>query len=88
MAAGLDMIRYFTCGPARHLRRGGADYAILVGFDTNEDLLDYLTHPLHVETLHRWAATMVQDKQSIQISTEAVAAVAVDAGTREKATHS
>jgi hypothetical protein len=88
MASELEMIRYFTCGPALHLRSGGADYAILVGFDTDDDLLDYLTHPLHLETLHRWVAIMVQEKQSIQISTTAFATVPVIAGTREKARHS
>jgi hypothetical protein len=88
MASELEMIRSFTCGPALHLRSGGADYAILVGFDTGADLLDYLTHPLHIETLHRWAAIMVQEKQSIQISTTAVAAVPVVAGTRRKGKNS
>ncbi|MEJ1179644.1 MULTISPECIES: Dabb family protein [unclassified Pseudarthrobacter] len=87
MASELDMIRYFTCGPALHLRPGGADYALLVGFDTNQDLLDYLAHPLHIETLHRWASIMVQEKQSIQISTAAAEALRVTAGIREKAMH-
>jgi hypothetical protein len=88
MASELEMIRSFTSGPALHLRPGGADYAILAGFDTEQDLLDYLAHPLHIETLHRWAAIMVQEKQSIQISAATVAAGPAVAGTREKATHS
>lgn len=67
MASELDMIRYFSCGPALHVRPDGADYAIVVGTDSEEDLLDYLAHPLHTQTLHRWAASMVREKQSIQI---------------------
>ncbi|MGO4247624.1 Dabb family protein [Paenarthrobacter sp. RAF54_2] len=88
MASELDMIRYFTCGPALHLRPGGADYALLAGFDSNQDLLDYLAHPLHIETLHRWASIMVQEKQSIQIATPTDEALPVAAGIRETARHS
>ena len=67
MANKLEMITYFSCGPALHVRPGGADYAIIVGVRSEQDLLEYLEHPLHKATLKRWAADMVEDKQSVQI---------------------
>lgn len=73
MADQLSMVEYFSCGSALKLRPPGADYALIIGVNDESALADYLSHPLHAETLKTWAHGMVRERSAIQFFASAPA---------------
>jgi hypothetical protein len=76
MASALDalvatqpQVIEYRHGPDLGLRPGNADYAIVAGARTVEELQSYLDEPEHQRIVHDLLAPLISSRQSLQIET-------------------
>jgi hypothetical protein len=75
MAAGNPAIRGYRCGPHLRLRPSPADFGVAALVDDEDGLAAYLDAPAHAAVYERHLSAMLLDRQAVQLSVPAGAAL-------------
>ena len=67
MAAGIEQIVQYACGPNLGLTPSTADFVVAAAVTDAEGLAAYLGHPLHRAVQAKWLAPMVASRLAAQL---------------------